>query len=70
MAPRKKETYSQAMGRLEKIVSQIDNGELEIDELADKIREANEIIAFCSDKLTKANQEIEKLLAEKQLSEE
>ncbi len=69
MAPRKKETYSQAMERLEKIVRQIDNGELEIDELADKIREANEIIAFCSDKLTKANQEIEKLLAEKQLSE-
>lgn len=57
------------MERLEKIVRQIDNGELEIDELADKIREANEIIAFCSDKLTKANQEIEKLLAEKQLSE-
>lgn len=69
MAPRKKETYSQAMERLEKIVRQIDNGELEIDELADKIREANEIIAFCSDKLTKANQEIEKLLSEKQLSE-
>ena len=53
-APKKKETYSQAMERLEKIVSQIDNNELEIDELAVKIKEANEIIAFCSDKLTKA----------------
>ena len=30
-APKKKETYSQAMERLEKIVSQIDNNELEID---------------------------------------
>ena len=29
-APKKKETYSQAMERLEKIVSQIDNNELEI----------------------------------------
>lgn len=66
----KKETYSQAMARLEKIVSQIDNNELEIDELAEKIQEANTIIAFCRDKLTKADQEIEKLLAEKQLSEE
>ena len=45
-APKKKETYSQAMERLEKIVSQIDNNELEIDELAVKIKEANEIIAF------------------------
>ena len=38
--PKKKETYSQAMERLEKIVSQIDNNELEIDALAEKIKEA------------------------------
>lgn len=47
------------MARLEKIVSQIDNNELEIDVLAEKIKEANGIIAFCSDKLTKADKEIE-----------
>ena len=58
---KKKETYSEAMARLEKIVSQIDNNELEIDVLAEKIKEANGIIAFCSDKLTKADKEIEKL---------
>ena len=64
--PRKKETYSQAMERLEKIVSQIDNNELEIDTLAEKIKEANDIIAFCSDKLTKADREVKKLLSDKQ----
>ena len=58
--PKKKETYSQAMARLEKIVNQIDNNELEIDQ----------IIAFCESKLTKADREIEKILAEKQESEE
>ena len=67
---KKKETYSVAMARLEKIVSQIDNNELEIDVLAEKIKEANGIIAFCSDKLTKADKEIEKLLSEKWESEE
>ena len=67
-APKKKETYSQAMERLEKIVSQIDNNELEIDELAVKIKEANEIISFCSDKLTKADREVQKLLSDKQES--
>ena len=67
---KKKETYSQAMERLEKIVSQIDNNELDIDILAEKIKEANEIIKFCSDKLAKADKEIEKLLSEKQESEE
>ena len=55
---KKKETYSE------------DNNELEIDVLAEKIKEANGIIAFCSDKLTKADKEIEKLLSEKWESEE
>ena len=66
----KKETYSQAMERLEKIVRQIDNNELEIDVLAEKIKEANEIIAFCTEKLTKADNEVEKLLQERQQSKE
>lgn len=59
---KKKETYSEAMARLEKIVSQIEGNELEIDALADKIKEANEIIDFCNAKLTKADEEVEKLL--------
>ena len=66
----KKETYSGAKERLEKIVRQIDNNELDIDILSEKIKEANEIIAFCTEKLTKADREVEKLLQEKQQSEE
>ncbi len=65
----KKETYSQAMQRLETIVRQIDNNELEIDALAGKLKEANDIIAFCSEKLTKVDCEVEKLLQEKRVSE-
>ena len=65
----KKETYTEAMARLEEIVRQIDANELELDVLADKIKEANKIIAFCSYKLTKADAEIEKLLQEKRQSE-
>lgn len=65
----KKETYSQAIERLETIVRQIDNNEFEIDVLASKLKEANEIIAYCTDKLTKVDKQIEKLLNEKQVSE-
>ncbi|MBP6067890.1 MAG: exodeoxyribonuclease VII small subunit, partial [Bacteroides sp.] len=36
----------------------------------EKIKEANDIIAFCKKKLTKADVEIEKLLQEKRQSEE
>ena len=67
---KKKETYSQAMARLETIVRQVASNELEIDELVEKIKEANEIISFCSEKLKKADTEIETLLAEKQENEE
>lgn len=70
MVSKKKRNLLRTMARLEKIVSQIDNNELEIDVLAEKIKEANGIIAFCSDKLTKADKEIEKLLSEKRESEE
>ena len=58
------------MARLETIVRQVDNNELEVDELVEKIKEANEIIAFCSEKLKKADMEIEKMLADKQENEE
>ena len=65
----KEKSYSQAMERLETIVRQVDSNELELDELVEKIKEANEIIDFCSEKLKKADTEIEKLLADKQENE-
>ena len=64
MPKKKTETYSEAIDRLEKIVAQIDSNELDIDQLAARIKEANEIIAFCTAKLTKAEGEVENLLAD------
>lgn len=63
-------TYSQAIKRLEEIVKLIESNQIEIDQLAEKIKEANQIIAFCTDKLTKADQEIENLWANRLKSEE
>lgn len=65
MPTKKKETYAEALSRLEQIVAQIDSNELDIDQLADRIKTANALIAFCTAKLTKAESEVEKLLAEK-----
>ena len=59
-------TYSEAIARLDEIVQLIDNNEVEIDQLADKIKEANKLIAFCSEKLIKEEKEMENLLAETQ----
>ena len=63
-------TYSQAIRRLEEIVKLIDSNQLEIDQMVEKIEEANRLIAFCNEKLTKADQEIEKLWAKGLQSEE
>lgn len=63
-------TYSQAVKRLEEIVKLIDSNQLEIDQMVEKIEEANRLIAFCNEKLTKADQEIEKLWAKGLQSEE
>ena len=54
--PKKKETYSQAMERLEKIVSQIDNNELEIDALAEKIKKYTGSMPNISDGLKKESE--------------
>ena len=64
MTNEKNETYAQALERLEKIVAQIDSNQLDIDQLADKIKEANRLISFCTAKLTKAEAEVEKLLSD------
>ena len=57
----KKESYSEAMKRLETIVSQIESGELDIDELGNQLKEAQKLIKFCRDKLYKADEEIKKM---------
>ena len=60
----KKETYTEAMERLEKIVASIESNELDIDQLGDNLKEAQKLIKFCRDKLYKADAEIQKMLEE------
>lgn len=60
----KKQTYEQAMKRLEEIVTRIDSNELDIDSLGESLKEAQELIKFCREKLYKADGEINKILEE------
>jgi exodeoxyribonuclease VII small subunit len=60
----KKETYEQAMKRLEEIVAKIESGELDIDSLGEHLKEAQKLIRLCRDKLYKADAEIKKMLDE------
>ncbi len=60
----KKETYIEAMKRLEAIVARIESNELDIDELGDNLKEAQKLIKYCREKLYKADVEIKKMLDE------
>ena len=55
-------TYTAAKEKLEQIVYAIEGGKLDVDELTKKVKRASELIAFCKDKLTKTDEELQKIL--------
>ena len=50
---KKEETYNEAVEKLRKIVADIENGELDVDVLSEKVKEATRLIKLCKDKLYK-----------------
>lgn len=57
--------YEEAIKQIEQIVSQMENDELDIDELTDKLKTAQRLIKLCKDKLTKTDAEIQNTLKKK-----
>ncbi len=57
-------TYEAAMERLEALAREMEGGNVAIDKLATKLKEAQQLLAFCRDKLTKADAEVQQLLGE------
>lgn len=55
--------YEECIKELESIVYKIENGELDIDEMSANIKHAQELIKACKDKLTKTEEEINKIQA-------
>lgn len=58
--------YEEAMRELEQIVARMENGEPDIDTLAAQLKTAQELIKHCKDKLTKTDEEIKKILENKE----
>jgi exodeoxyribonuclease VII small subunit len=54
--------YEQAMRQLEEIVRKLENDELDIDQMTVQLRTAQQLIKLCTDKLTKTDEEIKKIL--------
>lgn len=56
--------YEEAMAEIERIVRTMENDELDIDSLAEQLRRAQTLIRKCRDKLTKTDEEIQRILGE------
>ncbi|MEM9445927.1 MAG: exodeoxyribonuclease VII small subunit [Verrucomicrobiota bacterium] len=57
--------FEQAMGQLEKIVEEMENGELPLDQIINKYEDGMELLSICRDKLEYAGKRIELLTREK-----
>jgi exodeoxyribonuclease VII small subunit len=56
------ETFTTAKKELESIVKAIESGDMDVDVLTEKVKRASELIAFCKEKLTKTESELQKIL--------
>ena len=57
--------YEEAFAQLQDIVRKMESDEYSIDEIAVQLKEAQRLIKFCKDKLTKTEAEIQKIQAER-----
>lgn len=60
----KKVSYSEAMAEIEDILEKIESEELDVDELAEKVKRVSVLLKTCKDKLTQTNEQVEQILKE------
>jgi exodeoxyribonuclease VII small subunit len=60
----KKISYTEAMKELEEIVQEIEQGEITIDTLSQKVKRASELIRVCKEKLSSTEEDVNKILEE------
>lgn len=61
---KKKITYNEAISEIEEILQKIENEELDVDDLSEKVKRVSALIKICKEKLYKTEEEVEKILKE------
>ena len=56
--------YTESFEELQEIVSEIEKGEISVDELAEKVKRAALLIRICKDKLTATEGNVNQILKE------
>jgi len=57
-------TYTEAFQELQDIVNEIEEGEISVDELSDKVKRAAILIKTCKAKLTTTEEDVNQILKE------
>ena len=58
----KEPNYAEAFEELQTIVTEIENGEISVDELSEKVKRAAVLIKICKAKLTTTEEDVAKIL--------
>ncbi|MCF8364942.1 MAG: exodeoxyribonuclease VII small subunit [Bacteroidales bacterium] len=61
---KKEESYTTAFEELKQIVSEIEEGEISIDALSEKVKRAAQLIKVCKTKLTETEEDVSRILKE------
>lgn len=56
--------YSDALAELQRLVEEIENGEVGVDDLSVKVRRATELIRICRSKLSSTEEDVKTILEE------
>ncbi len=59
-------TYKEAVEEIDQIILEIENGELDVDNLTDKLKRARKLFDYCQKKLKTAQDSVEKILDDNQ----
>ena len=56
-------TYEEAISQLEEIVRQMETNELDVDQMNERLKTAQQLIKLCREKLIKTDEEIKQTLS-------
>ncbi len=59
---KEKETFESALEKLEKIIKELENGEIDLDKSISEYEKAMKLIKFCNTKLNEAEESVNKIM--------
>ena len=64
MSAAKQPGYAEAMTELEEILDELEGDHLDVDVLAERVRRASELLTTCRERITRAQADVDKIVAD------